>query len=128
VQLDTDIAAMTILAPGQADREVVPRLREAEAYAAEESLWPLHSRVTGLLLRVGEEPLPVRGIALDALTEAEQRVARLAAKSLTNREIAVELGVSVKAIEWHLSRTYRKLGISSRQALITLLAGAPSAS
>lgn len=121
VQLDTDIAAMSILAPGRSAAEIVPPLREAEAYAAEEGLWPLYNRITGLLVRAGEEPRPLIGLAIDVLTEAEQRVARLAARSLTNREIAAELGVTVKAIEWHLSRTYRKLGITSRQALVTLL-------
>ncbi len=121
VQLDTDIAAMSILAPGMHGAELAPPLRAAEAYAAEEGLWPLHNRVIGLLLRIGQEPRPVMGLALDVLTESEQRVARLAARSMTNREIAAELGVSIKAIEWHLSRTYRKLGISSRQALISIL-------
>jgi len=121
IQLDTDIAAMSILAPGKHGADLAPSLRAAETYAAEEGLWPLHNRVIGLLLRIGEEPQPVRGLALDILTASEQRVARLAARSMSNREIAAELGVSIKAIEWHLSRTYRKLGISSRQALVTLL-------
>jgi len=126
VQLDTDLAAMSILSRGTTGPEIVLPLRQAEAYAAEEGLWPLHARVTGLLVRIGEEPRPLVGQALEVLTEAEKRVARLAARSLSNREIATELGVSIKAIEWHLSRTYRKLGISSRQALISLLAGDPT--
>ena len=121
-QLETDIAALSILAPGQAQVAVVAPLRQVEKYAAEEGLWPLHNRVVGLLLRVGEEPRPLVGATLDVLTESEQRVARLAARSLSNREIATELGVTIKAIEWHLSRTYRKLGITSRHALIDLLA------
>jgi DNA-binding CsgD family transcriptional regulator len=121
VQLDTDIAAMSILAPGRSGPEIVPPLRRAEAYAAEEGLWPLYNRITSLLVRASEEPRPLTGAALDVLTEAEQRVARLASRSMTNREIANELGVTVKAIEWHLSRTYRKLGITSRQALVALL-------
>ena len=37
-----------------------------------------------------------------------------------NREIAVELGVSVKSVEWHVSHILRKLSITSR----TQLAGA----
>ena len=96
--------------------------RRAEAYAGEEGLWPLHARVAGLLARLGEQALPLAGRALDVLTPAEQRVARLAARELTNRQVAAELEVSVKGVEWHLSRIYRKLGITSRAALATLLA------
>ncbi|WGL52688.1 LuxR C-terminal-related transcriptional regulator [Nocardioides sp. BP30] len=121
VQLDSDIAALTILSPGTPGPEIVPMLREAESYAGEEGLWPLHARVVALLARVGEAARPLAGRTLDVLTPAEQRVVRLAASGLTNRQVAAELGVSIKGVEWHLSRVYRKLGIPSREALVTLL-------
>lgn len=120
-QLDTDVAALTILSPGATGPEIVPMLRNAETYAGEEGLWPLHARVVALLARVGEAARPLAGRTLDVLTPAEQRVAKLASKALTNRQIAAELGVSVKGVEWHLSRVYRKLGITSREALVALL-------
>ena len=60
-----------------------------------------------------------------ALTAAERRVAALAADGLTNRQIAEQLLVSVKAIEWHLSNVYRKLEIRSRKALAPPI-GAPA--
>lgn len=120
VQLDADIAALTLLSPGVPRTEIAPLLRRAEEYAGREGLWPLHTRITGLLNRIGEEPRPLAGRMLDVLTPAEHRVASLAARELTNREIATELGVSIKGVEWHLSRIYRKLGISSRDALATL--------
>lgn len=124
-QLDTDVAALGILAPADPDPEVAARLRRAEVYAVEEALWPLHSRIVGLRVRAGEQPRPVAGVALEVLTEAERRVARLTARSMSNREIAGELGVSIKAVEWHLSRIYRKLEIRSRQELIALLDAPP---
>ena len=65
----------------------------------------------------GEAPLRVTSEALAILTSTERRVAGLAAEGLTNRQIAEQLLVSVKAVEWHLSRTYRKLGITSRSGL-----------
>jgi DNA-binding CsgD family transcriptional regulator len=43
----------------------------------------------------------------------------LARDGMRNREIADLLGVSVKAVEWHLSHVYRKLGIRSRNDLAT---------
>jgi len=51
------------------------------------------------------------------LTETERQVARLAAAGKTNREVAEALFVSAKTVEANLSRSYRKLGISSRRQL-----------
>jgi len=54
---------------------------------------------------------------LDALTASERRVAHMAAEGLSNKEIAQALFVTVKTVEVHLSRVYRKLAVSSRSAL-----------
>jgi DNA-binding CsgD family transcriptional regulator len=48
-------------------------------------------------------------------------VARLAAGGLTNREVAGQLFVSVKTVEYHLRNCYIKLDITSRGALAALL-------
>ncbi|MEU2588949.1 AAA family ATPase [Streptomyces avermitilis] len=57
------------------------------------------------------------------LTAQELTVARMAARGLTNRQIARELVLSVKTIEYHLGNTYAKLGISSRTELVDKLGG-----
>jgi DNA-binding CsgD family transcriptional regulator len=51
------------------------------------------------------------------LTEAEARVAKLAAAGRTNREIADALFMSVRTVEGHLSHAYAKLGVRSRTEL-----------
>jgi DNA-binding CsgD family transcriptional regulator len=63
---------------------------------------------------------------VDALTPAELRVARMAATGSSNREVAEALFVTVKAVEWHLRNTYRKLGIGGRGELAAAL-GKPDA-
>jgi DNA-binding CsgD family transcriptional regulator len=55
------------------------------------------------------------------LSRAELAVARLVATGLTNREVAGQLFVSVKTVEYHLRNTYMKLDISSRRALTAVL-------
>jgi DNA-binding NarL/FixJ family response regulator len=45
----------------------------------------------------------------------------MAAAGMTNREIAAELAVTVKAVEWHLSNVYRKLKIRGRTGLADTL-------
>jgi DNA-binding CsgD family transcriptional regulator len=52
-----------------------------------------------------------------ALSDAEERVAPLAAAGRTNKEIAVELSLSVRTVEGHLSRIYEKLGVRGRSEL-----------
>jgi DNA-binding CsgD family transcriptional regulator len=58
-----------------------------------------------------------RGTGGDELTGSEQRVAELAARGLTNREVGAELFISPKTVEANLARVYRKLGIHSRAEL-----------
>jgi len=55
--------------------------------------------------------------AVEVLTPAEVRVARMAAAGMKNREIAAELTVTIKAVEYHLANTYRKLGVRGRTEL-----------
>jgi DNA-binding CsgD family transcriptional regulator len=58
----------------------------------------------------------------DELTAQEVRVATAVARGATNREVAAELFLSPKTIEFHLGRVYRKLGIHSRTELAALAA------
>ena len=57
----------------------------------------------------------------EGLTATEQQVATLVALGLTNREVAAELYVSVRAVEANLSKIYAKLGVRSRTELANLL-------
>ena len=69
------------------------------------------------LVTAGARPRRVMLSGVDALTASERRVARMAADGMSNREIAQSLFVTVKAVEVHLSNTYRKLAIGSRTQL-----------
>jgi ATP/maltotriose-dependent transcriptional regulator MalT len=64
---------------------------------------------------------PSSPAALLGLSRAELAVARLVATGLTNREVASQLYVSVKTVEYHLRNSYIKLDITSRRALAALL-------
>ncbi len=52
------------------------------------------------------------------LSDAERRVAGLAAQGLMNREIAARLFITVSTVEQHLTRVYRKLGVTRRLDLM----------
>ncbi|HKC27073.1 MAG TPA: LuxR family transcriptional regulator [Jatrophihabitans sp.] len=86
-----------------------------------------------IFTRLGADPLcdastaalRVAGVAVDEaadrldaeriLTEREHAVAELIADGFTNREIASELVVSVKAVEYHVGNILAKLGVHSRR-------------
>ncbi len=59
---------------------------------------------------------------VDALTPSELRVASMAAEGMTNRQIAQALFVTLRTVQVHLTHTYQKLGISSREQLPARLA------
>ena len=50
----------------------------------------------------------------EALTEAEMKVAETVARGLSNKEIAAELGISVRTVENHVSHILSKKGFSNR--------------
>ncbi|MDE0572620.1 LuxR C-terminal-related transcriptional regulator [Demequina sp. B12] len=54
------------------------------------------------------------------LTEREREVAQLVAQGYANRDVAERLYVSVRTVEVHLGRVYRKLGLRSRVELAVL--------
>jgi len=59
---------------------------------------------------------------LAALTSREREIAQLAATGRASRDIAAQLSLSPRTVDTHLSRVYRKLGLSSRAALASLVA------
>ena len=54
------------------------------------------------------------------LTPQEEAVSTLVAQGLSNREVAAELYVSPKTVQYHLTRIYAKLGVRSRSELAAL--------
>jgi DNA-binding CsgD family transcriptional regulator len=70
----------------------------------------------------GARPRRTAVSGVDALTERERQVAMLAARGLSNRQIADQLVVTVKTVEWHLGHSFRKLDVDSREKLRDLLA------
>jgi DNA-binding CsgD family transcriptional regulator len=54
------------------------------------------------------------------LTAQEEAVSALVARGLSNREVAAELYVSPKTVQYHLTRVYAKLGVRSRSELAAL--------
>ena len=73
------------------------------------------------LLATGETVRRRTVETLDELTPQELQVARLAADGRTNAEIGAQLFLSPRTVEWHLSKVFGKLGVSSRKELRSAL-------
>ncbi|MER6679989.1 helix-turn-helix transcriptional regulator [Streptomyces olivaceoviridis] len=80
-------------------------------------------RAAGELRAAGETPhrAPGHSWAHEKLTAQELQVARLAAKGMSNKEIADSIYLSHRTVSSHLYRVYPKLGITSRAQLAAAL-------
>jgi DNA-binding CsgD family transcriptional regulator len=73
------------------------------------------------LLATGARPCKVLLSGPESLTASERRVAEMAARGRTNREIAQALFVTQRTVETHLTHVFQKLGIESRTGLVEAL-------
>lgn len=98
-----------------AGRPATPPLRPARCAVVA----PAYRRIS-LETGPGAAPGPTHPLAL--LTSREREVAELTLTGVTSRLIARQLRVSPRTVDAHLMRIYRKLGVTSRVALVSLLA------
>jgi len=117
------------LAHGQVlRREGKRRAAAALLEAAQERLAalaaaPALARCERELAACGLRPAPRSGRDYARLTPQETAVARLVVAGMSNRQVADELMLSTKTVEFHLSNVYFKAGVRSRADLRARAAG-----
>ncbi|MGI5403470.1 helix-turn-helix transcriptional regulator [Streptomyces sp. CA-135486] len=77
----------------------------------------LHVQAVNAQRRIGALRPRVRSAAPSRLSPRENSIAELATQGLSNRDIAERTFLSVKTVEAHMTRIFRKLGVDSRWAL-----------
>jgi DNA-binding CsgD family transcriptional regulator len=98
-------------------------LREALDAAHRAGARPLAELAEAELRATGARPRRVVLTGVDSLTASERRIAELASQGLTNREIAQTLFITARTVEGHLTSSFRKLQVDSRDELPAALAG-----
>jgi DNA-binding NarL/FixJ family response regulator len=69
------------------------------------------------LLATGERVRKRSMVTRDRLTPQEAQIARLACDGFSNPEIAAQLFLSHRTVEWHLHKVFAKVGVNSRKDL-----------
>jgi DNA-binding CsgD family transcriptional regulator len=98
-------------------REARTQLRIAHASYAAIGMEGFAERARRELVATGETVRKRRAETRDELTAQEAQIARLAADGLMNAEIAAQLFISPRTVEWHLGKVFNKLGVRSRMGL-----------
>jgi DNA-binding CsgD family transcriptional regulator len=81
----------------------------------------LAERARRELVATGLRPRRSQTDGVESLTPRQRQVCELAAGGTANRAIAQQLFLSVKTVETHLAAAYEKLGVETREALVTAL-------
>ena len=98
-------------------KDAVERLRRAHDLYARLRAAPFIARTEEELAACDLPGNPAKKQSVLMLTSRETEVAHLVGKGLSNPEIAAELFISRKAVEYHLGNIYAKCGLHGRQEL-----------
>jgi DNA-binding CsgD family transcriptional regulator len=98
-------------------KDAVERLRQANDLYQTLGAAPFIARTEEEMAACELPGSPADKQSFLALTSRETEVAQLAGKGLSNPEIAAELFISRKAVEYHLGNIYAKYGLRGRQQL-----------
>jgi DNA-binding CsgD family transcriptional regulator len=97
--------------------EAREQLRRAHADFGRLGVEGFAERARRELLATGETVRRLTADTRDALTPQEVQVARLARDGHTSPEIAAQLFISPRTVEYHLHKVFRKLDVSTRKEL-----------
>lgn len=90
-------------------------LRQAVSSVASGQVWMPPFIISKLITSLPDEEPQEEG--LTDLSDRELQVARHVAAGLTNREIAEEMGITVRTVKAHLTSIFNKTGLRDRVAL-----------
>ncbi len=102
-------------------RQAVERLRRANDLYLALRAAPFIARTDEELTACGLRQEPAMRRSALEMTGRETEVAHLIEQGMTNAEIAAELFITPKAVEYHLGNIYAKFGLKGRQQLRRLL-------
>jgi ATP/maltotriose-dependent transcriptional regulator MalT len=115
--------AMTLLMLGEMERRARRKLAARETLGRALEIFDLlGARLWAEKTRAELRRISGRPARSSNLTAIEQRVADLVAGGRSNAEVAYELSISPKTVEWNLSKIYKKLHVRSRTELAGKLA------
>ena len=101
-------------------REARQHLRRAAELFRQVGAPPWAERAEGELRATGETARRRDPSTLDELTPQELQIAGLVADGMTNRQIAAQLFLSPRTIDYHLRKVFSKLGVASRTELVRM--------
>ena len=102
---------------GRRRGEARTQLRKAHTMLEEMGMAAFAERARRELWATGETTRKRGAESRSELTAQELQIARLAREGLTNPEIGTRLFISARTVEYHLSKVFGKLGITSRSQL-----------
>jgi DNA-binding CsgD family transcriptional regulator len=103
------------------ERRVARRhLRRAADLFRQVGAPPWEERAEAELRATGETARQRDPSTLDQLTPQELQIAGLVAEGMTNPQIAAQLFLSPRTIDYHLRKVFTKLGLASRTELVRM--------
>jgi DNA-binding CsgD family transcriptional regulator len=101
-------------------REARGHLRRAADLFHQVGVPPWKERAESELRATGETARRRDPSTLDQLTPQELQIAGLVAAGMTNRQVAAQLFLSPRTIDYHLRKVFSKLGVASRTELVQM--------